>query len=330
MALTLPEQEVPEEQLPYPNLVPVVFCRLKQTTRLRNRCLQVARSPWLDYVSVLIIVLNCVNLSIYKPGEMKTNTQKILDFLVFFYFIVEMSIKVVALGFICNKGSYLSNHWYKLDFIINVGKLLDIMFDIFDIPLQFFQVLSPLQLISRVPSMHHVVTVLLGTVPMLANVMVFCIFFIQIPAIVGVQLWGGQLRNLCFLGEDIPTKYNVSLSPYYINEEKLPFICSRNGESGTQHCRDVPPFHKNGSTCVLASHQFASTVNGLDSTGAGASVNACFNWNIYYNVCRPADHNLSIGANYFDDIVSSWITIFQVVTLEGWTEIMFYTMDAYS
>ncbi|XP_034737220.1 voltage-dependent T-type calcium channel subunit alpha-1I-like isoform X1 [Etheostoma cragini] len=340
MALTLPEQELPnphcisiqEELLPYPDLGPVVFGCLKQTTSLRNWCLQVAHSPWLDYLSVLIIVLNCVNLSIYKPGEKKNNTQEILDFLMFLYFIVEMLIKIVALGVLGYKGSYLSNHWYKLDFFINFGKLMDIMFEIFDIHLQFCQVLSPLRLISRVPSMLNVVTVLLGTVPMLGNVMVLYIFVIQIFAVVGVQLWAGQLRNRCFLGEDIPTKYNVSLSPYYMNkyEEKLPFICSRDGKSGMQHCRDVPPFHQNGKTCALAAHEYASAVNGVVSSGAGASVNACVNWNMYYNVCRPGDQNPYMDSISFDNFAYSWVTIFQVVTLEGWAEIMFYIMDAHS
>uniref|UniRef100_A0A8C9ZSJ0 Uncharacterized protein n=1 Tax=Sander lucioperca TaxID=283035 RepID=A0A8C9ZSJ0_SANLU len=51
VAVTLPEQGVPnphpqEEQLPYPTLAPVAFCCLKQTTRLRKWCLQVACSPY--------------------------------------------------------------------------------------------------------------------------------------------------------------------------------------------------------------------------------------------------------------------------------------------
>ncbi|KAA8577624.1 hypothetical protein FQN60_018733, partial [Etheostoma spectabile] len=106
-------------------------------------------------------------------------------------------------------------------------------------------------------------------------------------------------------------------------EEKLPFICSRDGKSGMQHCQDVPPFHNNGTTCSLAAHQYSSAVNGVVSTGAGASVNACVNWNIFYNVCRPGDHNPYMGAISFDNFAYSWITIFQVVTLEGWAEIMF-------
>ncbi|XP_031173991.2 voltage-dependent T-type calcium channel subunit alpha-1H-like [Sander lucioperca] len=134
-----------EEQLPYPTLAPVIFHCLKQTTRLRNWCLQVAYSPWLDYLSVAMILFSCVNM----PGDMKSTVQEIVDALIFVYFVVEMLIKMMALGVFGYKGSYFSNNWYKLDFIINCGEMLDYIFETF---LQFCQVLSPLRLISRVPS----------------------------------------------------------------------------------------------------------------------------------------------------------------------------------
>ncbi|XP_028442756.1 voltage-dependent T-type calcium channel subunit alpha-1H-like isoform X2 [Perca flavescens] len=340
VAITLPEQGVPnphcvstqEEQLPYPALAPVVFHCLKQTTRLRNWCLQVAYSPWLNYVSVPMIVFSCVSLSYYKPSAPKNTVQEIVDASVFVYFIVEMLIKMAGLGVFGYKGSYFSNNWYRLDFIINCGEMLDYIFLAFGIHLKFCQVFGPLRLISRVPSMLDVVTVLLGTMPMLANVMVLYIFVIQIFAVVGVQLWAGQLRNRCFLGEDILTKYNVSLNPYYMGKygEKYPFLCSPGDKLGMQHCHDVPPYRNNGKNCSLAAHQYASAVDGLVSTVAGASANACVNWNMYYNVCRPGDHNPYMGTISFDNIGYAWITIFQVVTLEGWAEIMFFIMDVYS
>ncbi|XP_031167426.2 voltage-dependent T-type calcium channel subunit alpha-1H-like [Sander lucioperca] len=318
VAVTVPEEGVPnphpqEEQLAYPTLAPVAFC-LKQTTR------------------PLMILFSCVSLSFYKPGEMKSTVQKIVDALIFVYFIVEMLIKMMALGVFGYRGSYFSNNWYKLDIIINCGQILDYILETCGIHLQFCQVLSPLRLISRVPSMLDVVTVLLGIVPMLAYVLVVYIFIIQIFAVVGVQLWAGQLRNRCFLGEDIPTKYNVSLNPYYMNKygEQLPFICSPDGKSGMQRCHDVPPYSINGENCSLAAHDYPSAVDGLVSTVAGASANACVNWNMYYNVCRPGDHNPYMGTISFDNIGYAWITIFQVVTLEGWVEIMFYIIDAHS
>ncbi|KAK5897247.1 hypothetical protein CesoFtcFv8_010325 [Champsocephalus esox] len=48
VALMIQENRVSteEEQLPYPNLAPVVFRSLTQTTRPRNWCLQIACGPY--------------------------------------------------------------------------------------------------------------------------------------------------------------------------------------------------------------------------------------------------------------------------------------------
>ncbi|XP_040886746.1 voltage-dependent T-type calcium channel subunit alpha-1I-like isoform X3 [Toxotes jaculatrix] len=125
----------------------------------------------------------------------------------------------------------------------------------------------------------------------------------------------------CFLGEDIPKKYNVSLAPYFQSKygiKKSPFICS-NGKNGMRLCHDVPPYTKDGETCSLA-----------DPALAGARVNGCVNWNAFYNVCRAGDDNPYMGAMSFDNIGYALIAVFQIVTLEGWSEIMAAVIDANS
>ncbi|XP_044038176.1 voltage-dependent T-type calcium channel subunit alpha-1H-like isoform X2 [Siniperca chuatsi] len=340
VALTIPEQgahnpncvSTEEEQLPYPDLAPVVWLFLKQTTRPRNWCLQMTCSSWLDNISILMVLLNCVTMGMYKPcGEISSNLQ-VLEAFIIAFFMVEMLIKMVALGIFGCKGSYLSSNWNKFDFLINLGKVLDYYLDSLGIDFHISQVLRPIRLIGRVPSMRDLVSVLSETVPMLANVLILYIFVIHIFAVVGVQLWAGQLLNRCFLGEDIRTKYNVSLSPYYVSKygEKYPFICSPDGKNGMVRCHDVPPYKKDRKTCSLAAPQHASAANELVPMGAGATANTCVNWNLYYNVCRAGDRNPQMGAISFDNIAFAWIAIFQAVTLEGWSEIMFYVMDAHS
>ncbi|XP_063733054.1 voltage-dependent T-type calcium channel subunit alpha-1I-like [Eleginops maclovinus] len=202
-------------------------------------------------------------------------------------------------------------------------------FNVLGIVLPLSQVLGPLRLISRVPSMRDVVTVLIDTVPMLATILVIYLFVIHIFAVAGVQLWAGQLRNRCFLGEDISTKYNVSLNPYFKTkfDEKVPFVCTPDDKSGMQHCRDIPPYQENGETCSLAAPHNASAANWLVPTVAS---DTCENWHSFYNVCRASDNNPQRGVINFDNIFYAWITIFQVVTLEGWSEIMFFIMDVHN
>ena len=102
-----------------------------------------------------------------------------------------------------------------------------------------------------------------------------------------------------------PRMYNLSISAYYMTEEgeDSPFICSAPRENGMLRCHDVPPTDEGGSTCSMLPSQ------SLALTG---SANSCINWNHYYNVCQPGDHNPHKGAVNFDNIGYAWIAIFQV------------------
>ncbi|XP_053191097.1 voltage-dependent T-type calcium channel subunit alpha-1H-like [Scomber japonicus] len=311
-----------EGKLPYPALAPVVFYCMKQTTLPRKWCLSVISNP---YPFSLLEIYTCLT-----PSKIKYA----LDSFFFAFFLMEMVIKAAALGFHGHQGSYLSNNWNKFDFLIISGEILDHILASLGVVsgLHFFETLRPLRLIGRVPSMRILVMVIVDTLPMLANVLVLYIFFIHIFGVVGVQMWKGKLRNRCFLGEDIPTEYNMSLSPYYETKrgKKSPFICSTNVKKGMLHCSDVPPYTKDGVTCSLDPRHQDSAGKKIVPDVVGASSNSCINWNLYYNVCRDANENPHEGVINFDNIGYAWITIFQVVTLEGWTEIMYYVMDANS
>uniref|UniRef100_A0A4W6C1G9 Calcium channel, voltage-dependent, T type, alpha 1H subunit a n=1 Tax=Lates calcarifer TaxID=8187 RepID=A0A4W6C1G9_LATCA len=293
---------VEEEQQPYPALAPMAFFCLKQTTRPRNWCLR--------HVSMLVILLNCVTLGMFQPCEDVTcqsewcRILQVLDDCIFAFFAVEMVIKMVALG-IFGSNCYLGDKWNQLDFVIVMAGVMEYSLDGHNASLSAIRtvrVLRPLRAINRVPSMRILVTLLLDTLPMLGNVLLLCFFVFFIFGIVGVQLWAGLLRNRCFLGEDI----------------KNPFICSAARENGMLRCHDVPPYSEGGAECSLA------------APFQRASVNGCVNWNQYYNVCRPGDINPHKGAVNFDNIGYAWIAIFQVITLEGWVDIMYYVMDAHS
>uniref|UniRef100_A0A4W6BWY4 Calcium channel, voltage-dependent, T type, alpha 1H subunit a n=1 Tax=Lates calcarifer TaxID=8187 RepID=A0A4W6BWY4_LATCA len=332
---------------PYPALAPMAFFCLKQTTRPRNWCLRV-------HVSMLVILLNCVTLGMFQPCEDVTcqsewcRILQVLDDCIFAFFAVEMVIKMVALG-IFGSNCYLGDKWNQLDFVIVMAGVMEYSLDGHNASLSAIRtvrVLRPLRAINRVPSMRILVTLLLDTLPMLGNVLLLCFFVFFIFGIVGVQLWAGLLRNRCFLGEDIknfvfytsviilfPSRmYNLSIHPYYMSEdgEDSPFICSAARENGMLRCHDVPPYSEGGAECSLAAPFQSSALIGSTPTVGGASVNGCVNWNQYYNVCRPGDINPHKGAVNFDNIGYAWIAIFQVITLEGWVDIMYYVMDAHS
>uniref|UniRef100_A0A8C7IWG6 Voltage-dependent T-type calcium channel subunit alpha n=1 Tax=Oncorhynchus kisutch TaxID=8019 RepID=A0A8C7IWG6_ONCKI len=328
-----------EEELPYPSLYPVVLFRLSQTSPPRCWCIKAVCHPYPLYwwrVSMLAILLNCVTLGMFQPCDdvhclnNRCSFLQALDDGIFVFFAVEMLVKMVALGVLGQKG-YLGDTWNRLDFFIVIIGMLEYSLDGHNVSLSAIRtvrVLRPLRAINRVPSMRILVTLLLDTLPMLGNVLALCFFVFFIFGIVGVQLWAGLLRNRCFMGEDFKTIYNVSfLTVYYRPEETedIPFICSTNRENGMLRCSDVPRRRVDGSWCMLGAEGVGEGPVADGPIGGG-----CVNWYQYYNVCRAGERNPHKGAINFDNIGYAWIAIFQVITLEGWVDIMYYVMDAHS
>ncbi|XP_042527672.1 voltage-dependent T-type calcium channel subunit alpha-1G isoform X17 [Dipodomys spectabilis] len=320
------------EGLPYPALAPVVFFYLSQDSRPRSWCLRTVCNPWFERISMLVILLNCVTLGMFRPCEdiacdsQRCRILQAFDDFIFAFFAVEMVVKMVALG-IFGKKCYLGDTWNRLDFFIVIAGMLEYSLDLQNVSfsaVRTVRVLRPLRAINRVPSMRILVTLLLDTLPMLGNVLLLCFFVFFIFGIVGVQLWAGLLRNRCFLPENFSLPLSVDLERYYQteNEDESPFICSQPRENGMRSCRSVPTLRGEGG---------GGPPCGLDYNAYNSSSNTtCVNWNQYYTNCSAGEHNPFKGAINFDNIGYAWIAIFQVITLEGWVDIMYFVMDAHS
>ncbi|NWR97303.1 CAC1I protein, partial [Motacilla alba] len=292
---------------------------------------------WFECVSMMVILLNCVTLGMYQPCEDmdclsdRCKILQVFDDFIFIFFAMEMVLKMVALG-IFGKKCYLGDTWNRLDFFIVMAGMVEYSLDLQNINLSAIRtvrVLRPLKAINRVPSMRILVNLLLDTLPMLGNVLLLCFFVFFIFGIIGVQLWAGLLRNRCFMEENFTIQGDIVLPPYYQPEEddEMPFICSLSGDNGIMGCHEIPPLKERGHECCLDKddyYYYNSVRQEFNVSGM------CVNWNQYYNVCRTGNANPHKGAINFDNIGYAWIVIFQVITLEGWVEIMYYVMDAHS
>ncbi|KAK3869264.1 hypothetical protein Pcinc_025422 [Petrolisthes cinctipes] len=86
-------------------------------------------------------------------------------------------------------------------------------------------------------------------------------------------------------------------------------------------CQNLPHYKHEGMHCNDSAVMHVSNEPTNES---------CVNWNQYYTDCRPGDKNPFQGAISFDNIGLAWVAIFLVISLEGWTEIMYYVQDAHS
>ncbi|CAG0894816.1 unnamed protein product [Darwinula stevensoni] len=329
-------ESLEEEELAFPGFAPVVLRCFSQETRPRNWCLRMITNPWFERVSMTVILVNCVTLGMYRPClDEKCESQlcqslQIVDHLIFVFFAVEMVIKMIAMG-MWGRGTYLADSWNRLDCFIVVAGALEYCLNVENMNLsaiRTIRVLRPLRAINRIPSMRILVMLLLDTLPMLGNVLLLCFFVFFIFGIVGVQLWKGILRQRCFIPQNFNWNPNINCSSRF-DAEPIPtyyyrgmrdfiekdYICSTPKYSGMHTCDHLPLYRSsNGTECNATLDECSS----------------CVNFNYYYTDCRPGAKNPFQGAISFDNIGLAWVAIFLVISLEAWTDIMYYVQDAHS
>jgi len=112
-----------------------------------------------------------------------------------------MLIKVIAMGFVFHKHSYLREAWNCLDFFIvciSIIGFLPISGGTDSLKaLRTFRILRPLRSINKMPAMRDQIQALLGSIPGLTRVFFFIMFIFCIFAIFGTNQFLGQQYQFC-------------------------------------------------------------------------------------------------------------------------------------
>jgi hypothetical protein len=218
-------------------------------------------------------------------------TQSEVVFLVIY--TIEMALKILGLGFVFNRGSYLRDPWNLLDFIIVISGYLPLIIEgnntINLSGLRSLRVLRPLKTVTAIKKLRSLIITIFNAIPYLLEIVVVLVFVFLIFAIAGLQLFSGLLQNSCI---DIP-----SGRAYY-------------GANATFFSTDVdsspsPAFLCRQGTCPTGN----LTENGFTLTNL---------------ICAKNNENPNYGTSSFDNIMSSYLMVYVVTTLEGWTTIMGY------
>ncbi|VDD80853.1 unnamed protein product [Mesocestoides corti] len=201
-------------------------------------------------------------------------------------FTFEALLKIVALGFIMQPGAYLRNVWNILDFTVVITGYITVFAQTgngIDLrTLRAVRVLRPLKLVSGIPSLQVVLKSLIKAMAPLLQIGLLVLFGIIVLAIVGLEFYSGGFHLTCFDER---------------NPQKLP---------------DSIPTVAGLVPCVIANDSSAP----LKSVPSGAFVCP-----VGY-VCKGYWEGPNYGITSFDNIGYSMLTVFQCITMEGWTDIM--------
>ena len=144
-----------------------------------------------EFTILFIIIFNSVCLAMDDPkSDVNLPWQNYVDFGLLIIYTIEMSLKILGLGFIFNKKAYLRDGWNVLDFIIVGGALLPYFIgegsNIEISSLRVLRVLRPLRTISNIRSLRIILTSLFSAMRLLADSIIVVLFFFLIFAIGGL------------------------------------------------------------------------------------------------------------------------------------------------
>nr|XP_020635454.1 sodium channel protein type 5 subunit alpha-like [Pogona vitticeps] len=159
---------------------------------------------------------------------------------------VEFVIKVIARGFVLNKFTYLRDFWNILDFFVLIMTYIAFCHKFGSISaLRTFRILRTLKAVSVIPGLKVIISSLFQSVKKLANVMLLTVFSLAVFALVGLQLFMGNLRFKCVHQDFIDVPYNDSCilnnpenETMYekMNGSSNPLLCGYSSDANNTEC----------------------------------------------------------------------------------------------
>lgn len=151
----------------------------------------------------MFIIINSVTLGIYDYENPNSNSarNKIVNYLEPVFIVVftaEAILKIIALGFILDKGTYLRDAWNWLDFIVVLTSLLSLIPSITNVSvIRVFRLFRPLRSFTALPAMKSIISTMIKSLTKLGEIMIVAVIFFYIFSILGVSLWYGDIHYRC-------------------------------------------------------------------------------------------------------------------------------------
>jgi len=304
-----------------------------QSHPLRRRAIEIVDDAAFDQAVITLILVNCVFLALWNPIESPCSAKNaVLDqaeFVFLLLFSVEMGLKLVAMGVHGGQHrlGYLGDRWNWLDAVVVLSGWLSLVLDALTArtcgdgagdssvsAIRVVRMLRPLRAINGIPGLKRIIAALIGAVPQLMNVMIMCTFIFLIFGLLGLQLFRGRMQQRCY--RDAPR----------VRSDAAGQGGSGGGSSSADQGWAALPA---GATLANApwwnmTRQWEWDAGAEGSAGALCSKSASVGRQCAAGwTCGDSGISPNGSVTSFDNIGWAFLTIFQCITLEGWTDVMY-------
>ncbi|PNJ28086.1 SCN2A isoform 17, partial [Pongo abelii] len=130
----------------------------------------------------------------------------------------ESLIKILARGFCLEDFTFLRDPWNWLDFTVITFAYVTEFVDLGNVSaLRTFRVLRALKTISVIPGLKTIVGALIQSVKKLSDVMILTVFCLSVFALIGLQLFMGNLRNKCLQWPPDNSSFEINITSFFNN-----------------------------------------------------------------------------------------------------------------
>ncbi|NXX43268.1 SCN8A protein, partial [Tricholaema leucomelas] len=152
--------------------------------------------PLFSMIIMCTILTNCVFMTFSNPPEWSKNVEYTFTGIYTF----ESLVKIIARGFCIDGFTFLRDPWNWLDFSVIMMAYITEFVNLGNVSaLRTFRVLRALKTISVIPGLKTIVGALIQSVKKLSDVMILTVFCLSVFALIGLQLFMGNLRNKCVI-----------------------------------------------------------------------------------------------------------------------------------
>uniref|UniRef100_A0A8C6NA60 Voltage-dependent L-type calcium channel subunit alpha n=1 Tax=Melopsittacus undulatus TaxID=13146 RepID=A0A8C6NA60_MELUD len=291
-------QQKEKSKKPVPPVAPrparALFCLTLQNP-LRKACISIVEWKPFEIIILLTIFANCVALAIYLPmPEDDTNiansSLEKIEYAFLIFFAIEAMLKIIAYGFLFHTDAYLRNGWNVLDFsIVSLG-LITMTLEKLNVKEGGSSGGKGGFDVKALRAFRVLRPLrLVSGVPSL-QVVLNSIIKAMVPLLHIALLVLFMIIIYAIVGQEL-FKGRMHKTCYYLGTDVIATVGSE---------KPAP--------CTRSGHGRHCTINGTE--------------------CRSGWPGPNNGITHFDNFGFAMLTVYQCITMEGWTEVLYWVNDA--
>nr|XP_047917282.1 sodium channel protein type 1 subunit alpha isoform X3 [Anser cygnoides] len=279
---------------------------------LRKIAIKILVHSLFSMLIMCTILTNCVFMTMSNPPDWTKNVEYTFTGIYTF----ESLIKIIARGFCLEDFTFLRDPWNWLDFTVITFAYVTEFVNLGNVSaLRTFRVLRALKTISVIPGLKTIVGALIQSVKKLSDVMILTVFCLSVFALIGLQLFMGNLRNKCLQWppENFTLETNITSQ-----------LNSTIGENGTLVNSTVAPFDWKGYIEDESHFYFLEGQNDALLCGNSSDAGQCPEG----YTCVKAGRNPNYGYTSFDTFSWAFLSLFRLMTQDFWENLYQLTLRA--